>query len=115
MRGSHQRRLNTFAPSSRVCRAYASCSTLTAPRSDSKYGCPRRVSTKPTPRVESVRRIRDYRGPGGDLRGLEVVGRDAVEELLELFDLVLTNRTGGLFVGLVGDQQTRLGQHGLLD
>src|SRR5258705_781154 len=49
------------------------------------------------------------------LRRLEVVGRHAVEEFLELLDLVLTDRARRFLVVLVGNQQASLGEHRFLD
>src|SRR5262245_40921175 len=46
---------------------------------------------------------------------LEVVGRHAVEELLELLDLVLAYGACRFLVVLVGNQQARLCEHRFLD
>jgi hypothetical protein len=47
--------------------------------------------------------------------GLEIVGRNAVQKLFELFHLVLANGGGRLVVILVGDQQAGLREDGFLD
>ena len=64
--------------------------------------------------AESHRQGRD-RAIRRGLGGLEIVGRHAVEKLLELLHLVLTDGGVGLLVALVRDEQPGLGKHGFLD
>src|SRR5947209_3450766 len=47
--------------------------------------------------------------------GFEIVGRDAVQELFELLDLVFADGAGRLVVVLVGNQQSGFGQHRFFD
>src|ERR1700747_1566567 len=58
---------------------------------------------------------RSRRPVAGGSGGLEIVGRHAVEKLLELLHLVLPDGGVGLLVALVGDEQAGLGEHGFLD